>query len=63
MGREIKRVPLDFDWPLNEVWAGYLMPEAYAGKQCPDCGIRAVGATMQPPVVRIDLTADGEPGK
>ena len=24
MGRELKRVPLDFDWPLNKVWDGYL---------------------------------------
>ena len=27
MGREVKRVPLDFDWPINEVWKGYLLPE------------------------------------
>ena len=24
MGREVKRVPVDFDWPLNKVWSGYL---------------------------------------
>ena len=23
MGRELKRVPLDFDYPLNTVWYGY----------------------------------------
>lgn len=23
MGREIKRVPLDFDWPLRQMWRGY----------------------------------------
>ena len=23
MGRELKRVPLGFVWPLNEVWIGY----------------------------------------
>lgn len=23
MGREVKRVPLDFDQPLNEVWPGF----------------------------------------
>ena len=22
MGREVKRVPLDFDWPVGEVWPG-----------------------------------------
>lgn len=25
MGRELKRVPLDFDYPLNKVWYGYFM--------------------------------------
>jgi len=24
MGRELKRVPLDFDWPMKKVWDGYL---------------------------------------
>lgn len=24
MGREIKRVPMDFDYPMGEVWYGYL---------------------------------------
>lgn len=23
MGRELKRVPLNFDWPLNTIWYGY----------------------------------------
>ncbi len=23
MGRELKRVPLDFDYPLHKVWYGY----------------------------------------
>lgn len=36
MGRELKRVPLDFDQPLNEVWKGFLNP-LYVAKQCPDC--------------------------
>lgn len=26
MGRELKRVALDFEWPLEEVWSGYLNP-------------------------------------
>ena len=25
MGRELKRVPMDFDYPLNKVWYGYFM--------------------------------------
>lgn len=24
MSREVKRVALDFEWPLNKVWTGYL---------------------------------------
>ena len=24
MGREIKRVPLDFDWPINKIWPPYM---------------------------------------
>jgi hypothetical protein len=24
MGREVKRVQLDFDWPLKKVWPGYM---------------------------------------
>lgn len=26
MGRDIKRVPMDFDWPLQKVWSGYISP-------------------------------------
>lgn len=26
MGRKLMRVPLDFDWPLDKKWAGYLSP-------------------------------------
>jgi hypothetical protein len=37
MGREIKRVPIDFDWPLNEVWKGFLAPENLRGGKCPAC--------------------------
>lgn len=34
MGRILKRVALDFDWPLNEIWKGYINPHY---KACPDC--------------------------
>jgi len=33
MGREVKRVALDFDWPLNKVWKGYLNSNYVA---CPE---------------------------
>lgn len=35
MGRTMKRVPMDFDWPLGRVWKGYLNP--YKGCECPWC--------------------------
>lgn len=31
MSRELKRVPLTFDWPLNAVWPGYQL--GYYGRQ------------------------------
>lgn len=35
MGRELKRVPLDFSWPLNKVWDGYINHEH---RPCPEDG-------------------------
>jgi hypothetical protein len=37
MGREVCRVPLDFDWPQNKVWEGFLMPDRFDEISCPDC--------------------------
>lgn len=37
MGREVRRVPLDFDWPLDKVWGGYMTPERFDENPCPDC--------------------------
>lgn len=37
MGREVKRVPLSFDWPLGEVWDGYLTPKRLREKKCEAC--------------------------
>jgi len=34
MGREIRRMALDFDWPLEKVWKGYLNPHY---EKCPVC--------------------------
>jgi hypothetical protein len=50
MGREVKRVPLDFDHPLNKVWTGFLMPEELRLSTCPDCDGR--GTTMAAEWVR-----------
>lgn len=40
MGREVKRVPLDFGHPLSEVWTGYLMPKDLSLPDCGACGGR-----------------------
>ena len=37
MSREIHRVLLDFDWPLNKVWQGYLLPDELHGRPCEAC--------------------------
>jgi hypothetical protein len=36
MGRELKRVALDFDWPLRKVWKGFINPH-YVAEECPIC--------------------------
>lgn len=35
MGREIKRVPIDFSWPLDQTWAGFVNP--HRGVKCDTC--------------------------
>lgn len=45
MGREIKRVALDFDWPMDVVWRGYLNPHPY--EQCPWCKGRGLSPEAQ----------------
>lgn len=37
MSRELKRVPLDFSWPVKAVWKGYLNPFYGYSMDCPDC--------------------------
>jgi hypothetical protein len=48
MGREIKRVPLDFSWPMNTVWEGFLNPH-YEGhsSNCPECNGRGTTIARQ----------------
>lgn len=38
MGREIRRVPTDFDHPIGEIWPGFLMPRELALPECRHCG-------------------------
>ena len=35
MSRELKRVPMDFNWPIGEIWKGYRNP--YHPEDCPSC--------------------------
>lgn len=37
MSRDVRRVPVDFDWPLNKVWGGYAWPAEFHEDDCPDC--------------------------
>jgi hypothetical protein len=37
MGREIKRVAMDFSWPIGKTWDGYLNPFSSQSIDCPDC--------------------------
>jgi hypothetical protein len=56
--RTVKRVPLDFEWPLNKVWAGYLLPDTLRLPTCADCGgsgegpeARAISGTFYPHMI------------
>lgn len=40
MSREVRRVPVDFDWPLDKVWGGYLLPEELRAEKCLPCDSR-----------------------
>jgi hypothetical protein len=35
MGRTLKRVPLEFEWPLHQIWRGYVNP--YRAHDCKAC--------------------------
>jgi len=37
MGREIRRVPLNFDWPRRKVWKGFVNPHYVHRRMCPFC--------------------------
>lgn len=58
MGRYLRRVPLDFDWPLKQTWDGYVMPKELRLEECPDCcgdgygpEARAVANTFYPHMI------------
>jgi len=37
MSRTLKRVPLSFDWPLGQLWGGYVNPYYALAVECSDC--------------------------
>ena len=37
MGRELKKVPLDFNWPIEKVWEGYINPYKKEITECSNC--------------------------
>lgn len=37
MSREVRRVPVDFNWPLNKPWKGYFSPPRLHTDTCPTC--------------------------
>lgn len=37
MGRQLRRVSLDFDWPLHEVWLGLINPYSKFSIRCKKC--------------------------
>jgi len=40
MGREVKRVPINFDWTIGKIWYGYLVRKCMDGDYgmaCDDC--------------------------
>jgi hypothetical protein len=54
MGRELKRVALDFDWPRDKTWEGYVNS---AGEcwTCPECD----GTAMSPAMRLLTAAYDG----
>jgi hypothetical protein len=56
MGRELKRVPLDFDWPMGKVWKGYKNPYY---RKCPDCdyGLTPTGEAFERLVHLFEVAA------
>lgn len=48
MGRELKRVPIDFQWPIGQIWKGYLNP--FRSFECKACE----GTGLNPETKKID---------
>jgi hypothetical protein len=57
MGRKLMRVPMDFNWPINKTWEGYLNPHY---RKCPDCnnGYTTAGERLGDLVSLLMLSGD-----
>jgi hypothetical protein len=47
MGRQVMRVPLDFDWPHDKVWKGYISPYDRLWMECPECNASGFSTEYQ----------------
>lgn len=56
MGREVKRVPLGFDWPQKQVWEGFLTPDRLHEDECPE---KCYGYSWQYRVLKSLWYSDG----
>lgn len=75
MGREVKKVDKDFDWPVGETWFGYELPSIQCQKcwtqpdeqeNCGSCWHEGVlGVTAEPPLGQWyqmwETTSEGSP--
>ena len=53
MGREVKRVALDFEWPINKIWTGYKISLCQATEEdCEEC--RLFANTIGLPITSYD---------
>ena len=39
MSRQLKRVPISFNWPRGSVWGGFVNPYYNQQSNCPDCDL------------------------
>lgn len=58
MGRELKRVPMDFDWPLHKLWDGYVNPHSAQCEKCEGTGADKSLRFLQKWVGLLCLAAD-----
>jgi hypothetical protein len=47
MGRQVMRVPLDFVWPREKVWKGYISPFDRLWMECPECNASGFSTEYQ----------------